>query len=138
MKTNHFSLAQCLLTAGFILFLTLGLNAQKSVDAQPEYPGGFPALVDFLSKNIKYPEAARKENAEGMVLVKFTVGADGALHGIKTVSEASQNPRADFVMEALRVIKMMPAWKPLVKNGKPVEAEMTLPIQFKLDQEKKP
>lgn len=135
MKTNRFYLFVSVLCTAFLLLAIAPANAQ---DKQPEYPGGIPALMDFLAKNIKYPEAAKKENAEGMVVIKFKIGKDGALSGIKTVSEASQNPREDFVREAVRVVKTMPKWTPGEVNGKVAEVEMALPVKFKLGAEKKP
>ena len=138
MKKVHFSLAAVLLSAALTMFVS-PLSAQKTAgpDKQPEYPGGFPALVDFLMKNVQYPAEAQKEGAEGVVLVKFLVGKDGALSGIKTVSEQSRNPRADFVREAVRVVKMMPRWNPGEQDGEKVAVEMALPVQFKLA-EKRP
>ena len=64
-------------------FLTA--NAQKTVVSQnnqkvyehpevmPEYPGGMSAMVEFLSKNVKYPKDAAKQKVEGRVLVWFVV-----------------------------------------------------------------
>ena len=135
MQTNRFYLFISVLCTAFVLLAIPPMAAQ---DKQPEYPGGMPALVDFMVKNLKYPEAAKKENAEGVVIVKFKVGKDGSLTGIKTVSEGSQNPREDFVREAVRVIRMMPQWTPAEDQGKIVEVEMALPVQFRLGQEKKP
>ncbi len=45
---------------------------------------------------------------------------------IKGVNELLDN-------EALRVVKMMPAWKPGVQRGKPVRVQFNMPIQFNLD-----
>ena len=135
MQTNRFYLFISVLCTAFVL---LAISPMAAQDKQPEYPGGMPALVDFMVKNLKYPEAAKKENAEGVVIVKFKVGKDGSLSEIKTVSEGSQNPREDFVREAVRVIRMMPQWTPAEDQGKIVEVEMALPVQFRLGQEKKP
>lgn len=135
MKTNRFYLFVSVLCT---VFLLLAISPATAQDKQPEYPGGMSALVDFMVKNLKYPEAAKKENAEGVVIVKFRVGKDGSLSGIKTVSEGSMNPREDFVREAVRVIKMMPKWTPAEDQGKMVEVEMALPVQFELGQKKRP
>lgn len=131
----------CVLGTVCSLFLALPLAAQKTThtpEKQPQYPGGMPALIDYMVKNIKYPESAKKEQATGMVLVRFTVGEDGSIAGIKTIAEGSQNPREDFVRESIRVVKSMPQWLPAEDNGKKVKAEVTLPIKFALDGEKKP
>lgn len=141
MQTNRNGLVIWLLSAAFIMLITLPLTAQKTtskLEKQPQFPGGMPALVDFMVSNIKYPEAAKKEQATGMVLVRFTVGKDGSVSKIKTIAEGSQNPREDFVMESIRVIKAMPNWIPAENDGKSVKAEVTLPIKFALDGDKKP
>lgn len=139
MQTKH-SNRTWLLSAAFVLFLVPVLSAQKDAannyDKQPEYPGGMSALVEYMVKNLMYPEAAKQAQAEGLVLIKFFVNEDGTLSGIKTISEASRNPREDFVREAVRVVKSMPNWTPAEKGGKKVKAEMALPVQFKLAQDK--
>lgn len=135
MQTNRFYLFVSVLCTVFLLIAVSPMCAQ---DKQPEYPGGMPALVDFMINNIKYPESARNENAGGVVMVKFKVEQDGSLSAIKTVSEGSQNPREDFVREAVRVIKMMPKWTPGEEQGKKVAVEMMLPVAFKLGPDKKP
>lgn len=131
MKNKFYPL---LLGAAFLFFSTLPLSAQKSdapPEKMPEYPGGMTALVQFLTDNIRYPEAAKKENAEGMIVVKFIVGKDGALSDISTVNKG-ETQRADLVMEAIRVVKAMPKWTPAQDKGKAVPCEMALPIKFKL------
>lgn len=138
MQTKHIPFLTWLLGAAFTLCLAVPASAQKTgkVEKEPGYPGGIPALIEFMVQHIQYPEAARKEKAEGMVLLKFTVGQDGVLSDFKTVTEGSQNPRADFVREAVRVVKTMPKWIPAEADGKAVSAEMVLPIKFKLDGDK--
>jgi len=136
MQTKRNAHLIWLFGTAFALLVTLPLQAQKTADkpdVQPEFPGGMPALVDFMVKNINYPEAAKKEQATGLVLVRFAVGKDGSISEIKTITEGSQNPREDFVREAVRVIRAMPKWTPAESKGKPVKAELTLPIKFALD-----
>ncbi|MCB9333368.1 MAG: hypothetical protein H6574_20090 [Lewinellaceae bacterium] len=63
MQTKHNVHATWLLSAAFSLLFTLPLSAQKTAakpENQPEYPGGMPALIDYMVQNIKYPEAAKK------------------------------------------------------------------------------
>ena len=143
MQTNRNSLYTMLLSAALMMFLITPVMAQKTKaksgpENPPQYPGGTPALMDFMIKNMKYPEAAKKANAEGMVLVRFTVEKDGSLSKIQTITEGSKNPREDFVRESVRVIKSMPKWVPGSQGGKTVRAEMTLPIKFALTDDKKP
>ncbi|MBV6443326.1 MAG: energy transducer TonB [Haliscomenobacteraceae bacterium CHB4] len=132
MKINLFS---WLLGTAFTLMTVLPLTAQKVVakpEQMPQYPGGFEALSRYMVANIQYPEAARKEKAEGTVIVKFTIGTDGSISGISTANEGAPQ-RPDFVLEAVRVVKGMQQWVPGQKDGKAVKCEMALPVQFKLD-----
>ena len=89
----------------------------------PSYPGGKQALLDFLKENIKYPEQAKKDSIEGQVVVSFIVKSDGSITNPQVVK--SLHPLLDA--EALRVINLMPKWKP----GSPSRYE--LPITFKMD-----
>lgn len=134
MKPYRSIRLKALASAVFTLFLLSTLSAQETstLKKEPTYPGGTPALIDFLVQNIKYPEAAKKANAEGMVVVKFKVGKDGSISGIRTVGKTSKNPRPDFVKEAVRVIRKMPKWIPGEIDGKPAAVEMSLPIKFAL------
>lgn len=122
-----------LLGAAFTLFAA-SISAQKTAsppEKTPEYPGGFEALVKYMSANVKYPEAAEKEKAEGTIIVKFTIDTDGSVSDIKTANEGAPQ-RPDLVLEAVRVVKEMPKWKPAQDKGKAVKCEMALPVQFKL------
>lgn len=99
------------------------------VEKMPEYPGGNEERVKFLVKNIKYPEEARKKGISGTVYISFIVEKDGEITNAKVmrgVDELLDN-------EALRVVKMMPAWKPGIQRGEAVRVQFTLPIQFNLD-----
>ena len=131
MKNKFFS---WLPGAAFALLTALPLSAQKTdapPEKMPEYPGGMPALVQYFTSNIQYPEAAKKENAEGMIVVKFTIEKDGTLSNISTVNKG-ETQRTDFVMEAIRVVKGMPKWIPAQDKGEAVKCEMALPVKFKL------
>lgn len=131
MKINLFP---WLFATAFALLAAMPLSAQKTVsqpEKMPEYPGGFEALSKYMTANIKYPEAAKKEKAEGTIIVKFTVGTDGAVSNVNTVNEGA-SPRPDLVLEAVRVVKAMPKWTPAQDKGKAVQCEMALPVKFKL------
>ena len=70
-----------------------------------------------------------EKNIEAKVFVKFVVTKSGA---IENVQVARGSEYEAFNTEATRVVSNMPNWKPGMKDGKPVSAEMTLPIQFVL------
>jgi len=85
--------------------------------------------MKYLVDNVKYPEASRKANAEGMAVVEFMIDKEGS---ILEVSSLKDNIAKELQDEAVRVVKSMPKWVPAVKDGKIVQAKMTLPIRFKL------
>ena len=99
------------------------------VEKMPEFPGGDKALLEFLSKNIKYPVEAQKKGLQGRVVVGFVVEKDGSLSDVKTAK--SVDPLLDE--EAMRVVKSMPKWLPGKQNGKSVRVKFNVPILFKLN-----
>ena len=104
-------------------------NAFDVVEQMPEFPGGQIAMLNFLSKNIRYPEAAHKAGIQGRVVATFVVEKDGSISNAKVMR--SIDPLLDA--EALRVINSMPNWIPGKQDGKPVAVKYTVPVSFKLD-----
>lgn len=98
------------------------------VEVMPQFPGGQIAMLQYLMKNIKYPEQAMKEGIQGRVAVRFIVEKDGSISDVKPV--LSVHPLLN--KEAVRVVKSMPKWTPGKQNGKPVRVRFNLPVMFKL------
>jgi len=98
-----------------------------------QMPSAPYSLGEYLSRNIHYPDSARKAGIEGRVIVKFVVGESG------NISDAQVFRGIGYGCdeEAVRVIKNMPPWKPGKQNGKAVKVYYTQPIAFKLETEKK-
>ena len=103
-------------------------NPLDVVEEMPQFPGGAAALMQYLSKNIRYPEEAYKNNIQGRVIVNFIVETDGSITEAKVWR--SIHPLLDA--EALRVINAMPKWNPGIQGGKPVRVKYTVPVTFKL------
>ena len=103
------------------------LNFQV-VEQLPEFPGGMSEFVKWLTKNLKYPAQAQRAKKQGTVLVAFIINKDGSTTGHKVVKSAA--PELD--REALRVIRMMPKWKPGEDRGKPCRTYFCIPVVFKL------
>ncbi|MBO4574549.1 MAG: TonB family protein [Bacteroidales bacterium] len=99
-----------------------------AVEVQPKYPGGINAMYEFIQKNLKYPESAKKKGIEGRVFVQFVVEKDGSLSSFQVLRGVSD----DIDAEAVRVLKMMPKWKPGMMDGKPVRVQFTMPFKFQL------
>lgn len=98
------------------------------VEAAPEYPGGYQALLDLLRKNVKYPAICRDNGIQGRVVVSFVVDKDGSVVEPEVVS--SVHPALDA--EALRVISLMPKWKPGSQRGETVRVKFSVPVTFSL------
>lgn len=98
------------------------------VEVMPQFPGGQIAMLQYLMKNIKYPEQAMKEGIQGRVAVSFIVEKDGSISNVRPV--LSVHPLLN--KEAVRVVKSMPKWSPGKHNGKPVRVRYNLPVMFKL------
>ena len=94
----------------------------------PEFPGGWSAFMQWLTKNLKYPPMAQQNKIQGMVVVSFIVNKDGSVADIKL--SQTVNPLLD--REALRVMKMMPKWKPGMDKNKVCRTMIAVPVVFKL------
>jgi TonB family protein len=103
------------------------------VEEMPDFPGGNEALFKFLGSNMKYPDAAKEGNIAGVVYVKFVIGNNGDVRD----AEIARGVHALLDEEALRVVRLMPKWKPGMQRGKPVNVQYMLPISFTLGESKK-
>lgn len=100
----------------------------RVVEDLPQFPGGAVELMKWLTKNLRYPATAQRQKVQGKVVVQFIINKDGALANMEVVKSLSP----DCDREALRVMRMMPKWKPGVQNGEPCRTMVCIPIVFKL------
>jgi len=84
--------------------------------------------VRFLAGNIHYPENALKMGIQGRVLAQFIIDRTGLVKDIKVLRGIG----GGCDEEAVRVIKLFPAWKPGRQGGKDVSVYFTLPVVFSL------
>jgi len=108
-------------------------KAYEKVDVAPQYPGGDEALINFLASNIKYPEEAKKLGIQGKVVVTFVIQPTGEVADVKVLKGIGSGCDE----ESVRVIKMMPKWKPGEMKGKTVSVKYVLPISYTLDKDPK-
>lgn len=93
-------------------FVTVEIDDEDIVEAtpirvaevMPEFPGGNLKLLEFLSKNIKYPQLARETGTQGRVFISFIVEPDGSISNV----ELLRGIGAGCDEEAMRVVKAMP------------------------------
>ena len=99
------------------------------IDKSPEFPGGTNALLDYLKKNMIYPDSCRNNNIQGRVIVTLTIEKDGSVSNPRVVKSA--HPLLDT--EAVRLVTNMPKWEPAEQKGKKVQIDYSIPVNFKLD-----
>lgn len=98
----------------------------SAVEIEPAYPGGIDKLYNFLVNNIRYPDYARQNNIRGKVIIQFVVEKDGSLSDIKVI----RSPDKSLSDEAVRLVNLLPKWRPGMQNGKLVRVMFTMPISF--------
>jgi hypothetical protein len=112
------------------------------IEHEPDFPGGLDSLYSFLSHNIHYPEKAIERRIEGRVYVQFIVEKDGSLTHAQIVRDIvygsgeadSLSAELGCGAEVLRVINLMPKWKPGSNNDTVSRYLFHLPIEFSLSE----
>ncbi len=119
------------------------------IEDPAEYIGGTSAMFKFIGKNLQYPKSSKEKGIEGTIYVGFDVNEFGELEYIKVKgSKLTQRTYDKDVKkwiytqvtedeqlnkETIRVVSLMPRWKPGSAGGKLVRVAFTLPIKYKLD-----
>lgn len=98
------------------------------VEENAQFPGGESECYRWLSEHVKYPKECMENGVQGRVIVSFVVNKDGSIVDI----EAKRSPDPSLSKEAVRVVSMMPKWKPAHQGDKIVRSRFNLPIMFKL------
>jgi TonB family protein len=98
------------------------------VEQMPMFPGGDVELLRHIAENTNYPEAAKVNNIQGKVIIRFCVTSEGGVSLISVLKGV--DPALDA--EALRVVATLPAFNPGTQGGKPVPVWYMVPITFTL------
>jgi len=98
------------------------------LEKAPEFPGGYSALQSYIYKNQHYPENALLTGIHGSTIVSFIINKNGLVEDATVVSGI--DPELD--KEAIRLVKMMPVWRPAYYKGKPIACKIVMPIDFKM------
>jgi periplasmic protein TonB len=98
------------------------------VEEMPIFPGGDTERLKFLAANIQYPVQATDNGIQGTVYFQFIVDSKGNITDVKILRGIG----GGCDEEALRVIKMMPQWKPGRQNGRTVRVLYNMPVSFKI------
>ena len=116
-----------------ILLACFNINAQNNnnpeeqylafAQVMPELQGGLPGLT----KEIKYPEVAKKIGIEGKVFAMAFVNEKGSVDQVKIIKGIG----GGCDEEVIRVLKSA-NFKPGEQEGKPVKVKTALSIVFKI------
>jgi periplasmic protein TonB len=98
------------------------------VEQAPEFAGGYDALMAWVKQHMVYPANARRMGMEGTVYLSFVVGKDGVIRDVSVLKGFMR----ECDNEAMRVVNLMPKWKPGKQNGHPVNVRFTLPLKFRM------
>jgi protein TonB len=89
----------------------------------PSYPGGNRALMEWIRKNVVYPD---ETCAQGRVIVGFVVERDGSVTNVEVIRGTS--PELDRA--AVEVVSRMPKWIPGKQKGQAVRCSYNVPVSF--------
>ncbi len=102
----------------------------STVEEMPQFPGGATEMMNYIQKNIQYPQMAKEAGLSGKCYLKFIVAVDGTIKDIQIVKGVPGCKECDT--EAKRVVSSMPNWKAGKQNGRAVNVSFNLPVNFQL------
>lgn len=139
-----------LLLSSFLLILTGSAYAQKNgvaeefanLEEYPRFPGCAATAGDAEDKeecaevrmlqhiysNLKYPDAAKQQNIQGVVTARFTVEASGKVSNPKI----QKGIGGGCDEEVIRLINEMPVWDPGKTGGVAQPADYVMSIKFSM------
>ena len=116
-------------------------NALKIVDELPLFSGcetkqcSNHKLIEYIQKNLKYPETARSEKLEGRVFIQFIVETDGSVTNTYIAKDIGGGcgQAAEAIVKDMNNLETK--WTPGIHEGQPVDVAFTLPFSFKLEKD---
>ncbi len=120
---------------------TISSRADGTVDVLVGFPPQGPPVVEFgpvavrvggnvlaanLVRQVKpvYPQAAKDNRIQGVVVLEVNIATDGTVSDVRVVTGLPV-----FVQSALDAVRQW-VYKPVLLEGRPVEAVSTIPINF--------
>jgi len=97
------------------------------VDQMPQYKEGQTDVLQFFSKNFKYPISQKR--FQGSVNLAFIITASGEIRNASVLGKEKKN-FTEVDKEALRVLSIMQRWKPGECHGIKVPVKILLPLKF--------
>jgi TonB family protein len=100
----------------------------SKVDKEAMYPGGENEIIQFISKNTRYPRLERENGVDGNVMVTYIVDEFGNVIDVDIIKSVSLN----LDNESIKVVSSFPTHTPAMKDGIPVPKRYTVPISYKI------
>ena len=99
---------------------TLKVNIVENPAWKAQFKGGDMALMQWLSKNIKYPEVARSAGVQGRITVQLFISESGEIFNVRAMSVGNNEPQDGQTLEELIVQAYA---KDMARQGKTLSAE---------------
>lgn len=113
------------------------IDEMQDIDQMPKFMNGeVETFVHWVMLNMRYPEEARKNMIQGMVIAEFVVGKDGYIDTEHIIFHDNCDPLLHE--EIIRLFKIAPQWTPATQNGANVATKFTIPVSFQLQIESTP
>ncbi|NEN22191.1 energy transducer TonB [Cryomorpha ignava] len=105
-------------------------NATAKITTYPEWAGNgeYTDVNQYVYLNLEFPEEARITGRTGIVKVQFDIYQNGSIGNIDFI----ESPDAAFNKEVMRLLAVMPNWKPALSGKNPVKSRYQLNINFSL------
>lgn len=96
----------------------------ETVDEAALFPGGIPALRQFIADNIDLSMI----DGSSKISLKFVVDTNGEISSVIVTRNSGDCESCEKA--AIKVVKSMPKWTPGKVNGEPVKSYYRLPINI--------
>ena len=99
---------------------TLKVNIVENPACNAQFKGGDMALMQWLCKNVKYPQASQSLGVQGKITVQFYVSETGRIFNVRAISIDKNEPQSGQTLEELFVQAYA---KDMAAQGKTLSAE---------------
>ena len=104
-------------------------TVDSTKEKESEYPGGMSQWQQYLVKNLRYPERAKKKEIQGQVRIFFKIDKEGNI----TEPYIQKSIEYSLDQETLRLIMQSGKWDPATKDGIPVNSYKVQPLNYRLE-----
>lgn len=105
---------------------SFGDSISMVLEYVPQFPGGNAAIQTYFYRNQHYPPNALSKGIHGSTIVSLLINKKGLVEKARVVKGI--DPELD--MEAIRLVKSMPAWQPASYKGRPIACMLIIPVAF--------